>query len=159
MTIAKVPLAKIAGFLAAAPPGLRCLLVEEPPGDDFGAITTTSPTDGGLAGLGAAVARERQVVFPLDPHVGRFIIGRRSHSDICIADRRVSGAHASLELAAPGEYWLTDLGSSNGTLWKGVALARGEQGRVLVKAGASFKIAEVHVLLLDVARLHALATS
>ena len=49
-------------------------------------------------------------------------IGRRSSSDISLADPEVSRQHARIELAGPG-YRLQDLGSTNGTLVNGRRIA------------------------------------
>lgn len=42
-------------------------------------------------------------------------IGRSSSNVVILADERVSRRHALIHVQGPGEFWLVDLGSSNGT--------------------------------------------
>lgn len=66
-------------------------------------LEIVEPADSGLA------PGER---FYLDPYT---TIGRRTDNAIVIADSFVSGQHAEIVLDA-GQWWLTDLQSTNGTL-------------------------------------------
>lgn len=145
----------MAPLLGDLPPGAVCVLVEGTTPNDYDVVTTTMP--------GAAEPQHEAggfALYPLDPRVGRVTIGRRSHNDIIVADQRVSGQHAALELVTPGSYyWLTDLGSSNGTTWQGMKLDRGDAGRVLVPVGASFAIAGINVALINRDRVQALVTA
>jgi len=66
-------------------------------------------------------AKNEETVFELKP--GTSTVGRRSNNDIVISDDQyVSGSHA--ELSADGQgCWLTDVGSTNGTLLNSVRVA------------------------------------
>jgi pSer/pThr/pTyr-binding forkhead associated (FHA) protein len=46
-------------------------------------------------------------------------IGRSSRNDVVIDDDEVSRSHALIQRQGPAEYWLVDLGSSNGTKLNG----------------------------------------
>lgn len=54
---------------------------------------------------------------------GRHVMGRRASCDIVLAETTVSRRHACLEYLN-GSYYLTDLGSANGTLVNGVQIQR-----------------------------------
>jgi hypothetical protein len=45
----------------------------------------------------------------------RFVIGRGKHCDLCINSGKVSREHAAISKEASAEYYIEDLGSSNGT--------------------------------------------
>lgn len=51
-------------------------------------------------------------------HDDRLTVGRGTDQDVCIPDRKISGAHALLE-PIPGGYRIRDLGSTNGTYVNG----------------------------------------
>ena len=53
-------------------------------------------------------------------------IGRLAENALQIEDASVSSQHAELTLGESGDYFLTDLGSTNGTLLNGRELAEGE---------------------------------
>ncbi len=53
-------------------------------------------------------------------------IGRLADNAMQIEDASVSSHHAELSLGESGDYLLTDIGSTNGTLVNGKALAEGE---------------------------------
>ncbi len=48
-------------------------------------------------------------------------IGRDAGNDVVLSDEAASGRHATVELAA-GEWWITDAGSTNGTLLNGAPI-------------------------------------
>ncbi len=50
------------------------------------------------------------------PASGQLTFGRGAEADVRLEERAVSRRHARLEVGGKGELWLTDLGSSNGTL-------------------------------------------
>jgi serine phosphatase RsbU (regulator of sigma subunit) len=67
----------------------------------------------------------------------RIVIGRSAHSDLCIEDPFASRVHA--ELREDGKvWWLTDLGSANGTYLNGVRI----RGTVPVAAGDRIQVGE-----------------
>jgi hypothetical protein len=49
------------------------------------------------------------------------VIGRTKHADICVPSPQVARAHAEV-FADGGRYWITDLGSTNGTIVNGKPL-------------------------------------
>jgi hypothetical protein len=53
----------------------------------------------------------------------RFVIGRGAHCDLVIESPKVSREHAALVREADG-WWIEDLGSSNGTWFRGERIAR-----------------------------------
>lgn len=50
---------------------------------------------------------------------GNCAIGRATHNDLTLADSRVSRRHAIIHAQGDAEFWLVDLGSSNGTAVNG----------------------------------------
>lgn len=54
---------------------------------------------------------------------GSFILGR-VEGDLVLADPKVSSRHAELKLFGPGQYFLYDLASTNGTFLNGVRVDR-----------------------------------
>lgn len=57
----------------------------------------------------------------------RIRVGRSEESAIVLSDTALSREHIELERDAEGIFWVTDLGSANGTFVKGEALALGER--------------------------------
>jgi len=53
------------------------------------------------------------------PIQGSCFLGRGGTNDIVVNDDRVSRRHAVVHVKGPGEFWLIDLGSSNGTYLNG----------------------------------------
>lgn len=76
-------------------------------------------------------------VVPLNRPIS---LGRSPGNDIVVADTQVSRRHAVINLQAAGEYWLVDLGSTNGTylndrrVTRPTALADGDQITVGTKS-------------------------
>lgn len=60
----------------------------------------------------AWLQNETNETFPL---TASFSVGRSSSCDLPLADSKVSRKHAVINRQADGEYWLSDLGSANGT--------------------------------------------
>lgn len=50
---------------------------------------------------------------------GNCSLGRATHNDVALADSRVSRRHAIIHAQGEDEFWLVDLGSSNGTSLNG----------------------------------------
>ncbi len=59
--------------------------------------------------------------FPLG--IRGVLVGRRRTNDICLDDKNVSRVHASIDYIG-GSYYITDLGSTNGTFVNGVRVVR-----------------------------------
>jgi dipeptidyl aminopeptidase/acylaminoacyl peptidase len=74
----------------------------------------------------AATEAPAKLTFETGPFAGRVVgvpqasasVGRAPSNDIIIGDPATSGRHARIELRH-GEYWISDLGSTNGTLVNG----------------------------------------
>jgi diguanylate cyclase (GGDEF)-like protein len=62
---------------------------------------------------------------------GSHAIGRGSESALCVLDPSVSRRHVVIEVPAPGEVWLRDVGSTNGTYRNGVRVGAGERIRLI----------------------------
>jgi hypothetical protein len=54
-------------------------------------------------------------------------VGRSHDNSLCISDASVSSFHAAFTVDKNGTLWLTDLGSSNGTLVNGVCIHEGDK--------------------------------
>src|SRR5438552_6262510 len=71
-------------------------------------------------------------------------VGRYAECDIQIKDRQVSGRHATI-LRAGDAYYLSDLGSSNGTFVNGKQITESTQlrdGDVIDLCGPTFEFVE-----------------
>ncbi len=73
----------------------------------------------------------------------RIVIGRSVRSDLCIEDPFASRVHAELREDGP-MWWLTDLGSANGTYLNGVRI----RGTVSVVAGDRIQVGETLIEVL-----------
>lgn len=73
--------------------------------------------------------------FPLGKR--GLVIGRRKTNDICLEDENVSRAHAAIDYVA-GNYYVTDLGSTNGTFVNGTRI-----NKVKIKQGDLIKIGTI----------------
>ena len=69
-------------------------------------------------------------------------IGRDAGNDIALPDEAASARHAVLELR-DGEWWIEDLGSTNGTLVNGVRIAKAER----LRAGDQLGVGRVSMRL------------
>ncbi|MCB1204461.1 MAG: FHA domain-containing protein [Verrucomicrobiae bacterium] len=74
-------------------------------------------------------------VFELILKNARYGVGRRSDNDLRIKETYISGYHAELVRGEKEEFYVSDLGSSNGTFLNG----RRVQGKELIKAGDFIK--------------------
>jgi len=83
----------------------------------------------------AALIDENQGAWPLKKAIAgqafahTILVGRATSTDICIPHTSVSKLHARLRLAADGIF-VSDAGSSNGTMLNGVLLREGEELRL-----------------------------
>lgn len=80
-------------------------------------VSTKLPRATLVRKIGAREAAE----FPLS--IYSVVIGRRRTNDICIDDNNVSRVQASIDYAQ-GSYFITDLGSTNGTFVNGVKISK-----------------------------------
>ncbi|MFW5697567.1 MAG: FHA domain-containing protein [Fimbriimonadaceae bacterium] len=62
-------------------------------------------------------------------HLGSYTLGRRSSNDIAVPDPYVSGQHATIEVEETGIF-LTDVGSTNGTLVNDAKLQVGQRTEI-----------------------------
>jgi hypothetical protein len=69
-------------------------------------------------------------------------IGRDAGNDIALPDEAASARHAVLELR-DGEWWIEDLGSTNGTLVNGVRISKAER----LRAGDQLSVGRVSMRL------------
>ena len=96
------------------------------------ALASERAADGAVRALGTLIV-ERSAGHA--PRVGeRFplrastSIGRDAGNDVPLSDEAASARHAVLELR-DGEWWVEDLGSTNGTLVNGTRIERAERVR------------------------------
>src|SRR4029077_18700861 len=97
--------------------------------------------------VGSAAAAARAVLLLPDRHQvpinrAEFVIGRSSSADLTLDDTNISRQHARLELK-DGSFFLSDLGSSNGTFVNGVRVKE----RSLVRDQDNLKIGRIAVVL------------
>ncbi len=95
--------------------------------------TMAEPTDLPTAQLMSSQSGE---VIPITAE--RFTIGREPHNTLALTDDLCSRNHAQVERDAAGDYQLTDLGSSNGTLLNGQRLVPHQPAQL--ESGAQIKI-------------------
>lgn len=72
-------------------------------------------------------------------------VGRSHDNTLCVSDASVSSFHAAFTVGANSALWLTDLGSSNGTLVNGVRLNEGD--KTIVRDGDRLQFGEVEMTL------------
>ncbi|MCB9688429.1 MAG: FHA domain-containing protein [Alphaproteobacteria bacterium] len=84
------------------------------------------------------------------PLAARVVVGRASTAQLVLADKRVSGEHATLVWAGHAAGWeIRDLGSRNGTFVDGARLVPGESWPLAAGARISFGADEPVFLLLE----------
>jgi len=113
------------------------VLIGNIPGEDDGwnyrtsAVKTISAI-GGASGEIDVLIEETQGAWPLKKAVAgqafasTILVGRATSNDICLPHASVSKLHARLRLTADGIF-VSDAGSSNGTILNGVVLREGEE--------------------------------
>ena len=83
-------------------------------------VPTAQSPDYAAGSAGWQIRKDGSV---LDVPKDRFVIGRGAHCDLAIESPKVSREHAALVREADG-WWIEDLGSSNGTWFKGERISR-----------------------------------
>lgn len=84
------------------------------------------------------------------PLAARVVVGRASTAQLVLADKRVSGEHATLAFAGAVSGWeIRDLGSRNGTFVDGARLVPGESWPLAAGARISFGADEPIFTLLE----------
>ena len=98
----------------------------------FGALSRAMRTEGAARSLGTLVVERSPA---RTPRVGERLplrasnsMGRDAGNDIALPDEAASARHATLEVH-DGEWFIEDLGSTNGTLVNGVRIERRERVR------------------------------
>ncbi len=71
----------------------------------------------------------------------RAAVGRSHDNALCISDASVSSFHAVFTVGANGAVWLTDIGSSNGTVVNGVRINEGD--KTIVRDGDRVQFGDV----------------
>jgi len=99
----------------------------------FGTLTRAMRTESAGARAMGTLVVERSPAR--SPRVGERLalrasnsMGRDAGNDIAVPDEAASARHASLEIH-DGEWWIEDLGSTNGTLVNGVRIEKRERVR------------------------------
>ncbi len=82
-------------------------------------------------------------IIVMTPDIQTVIIGRSPDTDLTLSNLHVSSVHARIDQDEVGNYYLIDMGSANGTYFKGHRLATNEG--VKIKPGEFFHIANVRV--------------
>ena len=75
----------------------------------------------------------------------RAAVGRSHDNALCISDSSVSSFHAGFTAGANGAIWLTDIGSSNGTMVNGVRINEGD--KTIVRDGDRVQFGDVELKL------------
>lgn len=75
----------------------------------------------------------------------QLIIGRGQHCDIEIDDRSVSGRHLKLDCEKDNAFYVTDLGSPNGTTVDGVKLSQNERTPFAIHSVIEFKKSKLQI--------------
>ena len=98
-------------------------------------MASGNPMGPGVATLAAFYAGQKYIV-----NKDRFIIGRgKQSSDLTIKDPNVSRQHAMIEFAN-GQYYMVDMGSTNGVEFNGQRIAR-----KVINEGDIFRICDHEV--------------
>jgi pSer/pThr/pTyr-binding forkhead associated (FHA) protein len=114
------------GYPAPAPPGpppappmAPGFGISPPQGIPAQGMVSGNPMGPGVATLAAFYAGQKYIV-----NKDRFIIGRgKQSSDLTIKDPNVSRQHAMIEFAN-GQYYMVDMGSTNGVEFNGQRVTR-----------------------------------
>jgi hypothetical protein len=94
-------------------------------------LTTLASPVVGLHDLPQELAFCECIVLRPAPHAVTLSVGRSRECDIVVADASVSKHHATLEVDTfNGEFFLTDLGSRNGTFVNGTRIGSGHRAAV-----------------------------
>ena len=75
----------------------------------------------------------------------RAAVGRSHDNALCISDSSVSSFHAVFTVGANGAVWLSDIGSSNGTVVNGVRINEGD--KTIVRDGDRVQFGDVELKL------------
>lgn len=94
-----------------------------------------------IIGLGASEDLVEGTIIPVSKEV---TIGRKEGNSLVLNSAYVSGKHAKINLKN-GEYFIEDLGSTNGTLLNNLPL----KDRSLLKVGDEIKIGEAMFKVID----------
>ena len=101
------------GFGMSPPQGIPAQMPQQ------GLLPSGNPMGPGVATLAAFYAGQKYIV-----NKDRFIIGRgKQSSDLTIKDPNVSRQHAMIEFAN-GQYYMVDMGSTNGVEFNGQRVTR-----------------------------------
>jgi pSer/pThr/pTyr-binding forkhead associated (FHA) protein len=102
------------GFGMSPPQGIPAQMQQQQP-----LLPSGNPMGPGVATLAAFYAGQKYIV-----NKDRFIIGRgKQSSDLTIKDPNVSRQHAMIEFAN-GQYYMVDMGSTNGVEFNGQRVTR-----------------------------------
>ena len=120
------PMGAGGGYPAPAPPGpppappmAPGFGISPPQGIPAQGMVSGNPMGPGVATLAAFYAGQKYIV-----NKDRFIIGRgKQSSDLTIKDPNVSRQHAMIEFAN-GQYYMVDMGSTNGVEFNGQRVTR-----------------------------------
>ncbi|MCU0316404.1 MAG: FHA domain-containing protein [Fimbriimonadaceae bacterium] len=111
---------------------------------------TLAAIGGRTAAISAAPTTSSAVAWLVLPDTevplseGSMVFGRKSEHPICIPDPYVSSKHGLIEVET-GSVYLTDTGSTNGTVLNGVKLGSGQ--RVQLQKGDVIKLGSVEITL------------
>jgi pSer/pThr/pTyr-binding forkhead associated (FHA) protein len=110
------------GFGMSPPQGMQAQM--PPPPQPMGSPMGGGPMPGGPMGPGVATLAAFYAGQKYIVNKDRFIIGRgKQSSDLTIKDPNVSRQHAMVEFAN-GQYYMVDMGSTNGVEFNGQRVTR-----------------------------------